>query len=317
MPYAPPAVTTTAASLAHKATVFYHRKGLDQLKQSFYFSQAADEMIHPTGQGRTGQFYRFDLLGANTNPAVEGVIGNAIPQTSTTIVATLEEFNDFTSTSELYDETDISPVVETLVGQMSYRAAKSVDNIVRAEFDSVTAVQVGTQGAYFSAADITVNKARLEGLDVKPRKGGFLLIMHPYCLHDLRSDNTNGGFVDVMKYAQPQALLNGEQGSFDGCRIVATTNVTTSGSAPSVAYSNYLVGAGAVAMVSLAGAGPSSPSNPDNRNFKLNVTKSNPGPWDPAGTLGTFVGYRFVMTAKNMGTDQTRFRRIDADTAVV
>jgi hypothetical protein len=95
--------------------------------------------------------------------------------------------------------------------------------------------------------------------------------------------------------------------------------VTTSGSAPNVIYSSYLVGKKAVGKMSLSGSGPTGPSNPDNMNFRLKITRSPEGGavYDPAGTLGTFVAYRFVATAKNLGSDQTRFRRIDADTSVV
>lgn len=319
MPYAPPAQTTVAAGLGHKATVFYHRTGLDKLKASLFFDSVADPIEHPRNQGRTGQLYRFDLPAANTNPVVDGTINSAIPMASNTIVYTVEEYNDFTSTSRLYDETDISEEVKEMVEFMSYRGALTWDNILKAEFDSVTAAQVSPIGVYFASADIRRNVSALKGLNVSPREGGFQAITHPYCAYDLCSDNTAGGFIDISKYAQPDKLLNGEIGKIHNTRVVESTNVTSSGSAPNVIYSTYIVGKKAVGKMSLAGSGPSGPSNPENMNFKLKISRSSESGSviDPAGTLGTFVAYRFVATAKNLGTDQTRFRRVDADTSVV
>lgn len=319
MSYAPPALTTVAPGLSHKATVYYMRKGLDKLKASLYFDTVCDAKELPRNNGRTMQAYRFDLPAANTNPVVDGTINSAIPMTSSTIVWTVEEYNDFTSTSRLYDETDISEEMTEMVEFMSYRGALTWDNILRTEFDSVSAAQVSPIGVYFSAADVRRNVAALEGLNVSPRDGGFQMITHPYNAYDLCSDNTAGGFIDVSKYAQPEKLLNGEIGKIHKTRVVESTNVTTSGSAPNVIYSSYLVGKGAVAKASLAGSGPTGPANPDNMNFRLKITRSPEGgaPFDPAGTLGTFVAYRFVATAKNLGTDQSRFRRIDSDTSVV
>jgi hypothetical protein len=45
--------------------------------------------------------------------------------TSSTIVYTVEEFNDFTNTSRLYDDTDISEELKEMVEFMSYRGALS------------------------------------------------------------------------------------------------------------------------------------------------------------------------------------------------
>jgi N4-gp56 family major capsid protein len=140
--------------------------------------------------------------------------------TSSTIVYTVEEFNDFTNTSRLYDDTDISEELKEMVEFMSYRGALTWDNILRNEFDSVTAAQVSPIGVYFSSADIRRNVAALEGLNVSPRDGGFQMITHPYCAYDLMSDNTAGGFIDISKYAQPDNLLNNEIGKINNTRVM-------------------------------------------------------------------------------------------------
>src|SRR5262249_12798397 len=155
----------------------------------------------PAGAGKTWQTYRFSLPGANTTPSAEGVVGQPFVQTSTTVSVALEQFSDFTSSSELLMLTDISPTTERMVQDMSYRAAKTVDVIYRTEFDANSGASVATLGSYFSAADARANVYRLEGIDVRPRLGmDFIGIIHPFVAYDLVGDNTAGGFIDVMKY---------------------------------------------------------------------------------------------------------------------
>lgn len=318
MPYAPPANQVGSAGLTHQATVYYDRRGLDKLKAMLRFAQVCEPKPLPRGSGRTIQFYRFDVASGNTNPAVDGVIGSAIPLTSSTLSATVEEYNDFTSSSQLLEDTDIAPFVEEMVDFISTRAAYTVDTLARTEIDSASGALVATEGAYFSAVDIKANVARLTALNVAPFSGDeWVSVIHPYISFDLRSDNTAGGFIDAAKYGQPGKLLTGEIGKLAGSRILETTRVGTSGSAPNVLYYSYLFGKGGIGMVDLMGSGPSVIADPANERFEVKVSKSSPGPWDPTGTLGTFAGYRFVNAFKILDSTNYRYRIAQADASLV
>lgn len=318
MSYSPAGNTTQSAGLTHLATVYYERKSLDRLEQMFRFAQVCEPYTMPAGSGKTMQMYRFTLPGANTIPSAEGVVGNPIAQASTTVSATLEQYSDFTSSSELLMLTDISPTTEKMVDDMSYRAAKSVDTIYRTEFDSNSGAIVNTLGTTFTAADARANVYRLEGIDVRPREGmDFIGIIHPYVAYDLVGDNTAGGFIDVMRYADPARILQGEVGKIGGVRFLMTTNVGTSGSSPNVLYYTYIVGQGGVGMVDLSGKGASKIVDPRNERFALNITQGGPSPADPEGQIGQYVSYFFVTTAKTLDSTNYRYRIVKADSSLV
>lgn len=321
MSYQPPANQVGSSGLREQATVYYDRRGLDKLYAMLQFVQACEPRPLPKSAGRTIQFYRFSQPVANTTPAVDGVIGTPIPLDSQTVSATVEEYNDFTNSSTLLEDTDIAPFVEEMVDFMSYRAALTNDTLARIEIDSVSSAQVSTIGAYASVADLRANTSRLKAVNVMPFSGqDWLAICHPYHEYDITSDNTVGGFIDISKYAQPQALLNGEIGKVAGCRVVSTTNVGTSGSAPTTQYYMYIFGKGAFAGVDLSGSAPSSNvTDPKNQRFQTFVSKGGPSAVDPAGTIGTYVAYRFVTAYKSLYTsnDQYRHRTVTADVQLV
>lgn len=318
MAYAPAAMTTQSGSLAHYPTVYYDRVGLDRLEQMFRFAYVCEPKVMPAGSGKTWQTYRFTLPGANTTPSSEGVIGNPFTQQSTTVTAALEQYSDFTSSSELLLLTDIADTTTRMVEDMSYRAAKTVDVIYRTEFDANSGASVTTLGAYFSAADARANVYRMLGIDVRPRDGmDFIGIIHPYIAYDLVGDNTAGGFIDVLKYADPQRMISGEVGKIGGVRFLMTTNVNTTGSAPNVLYSTYIVGQGAVGMVDLTGKGPSKVVDPRNERFQLQIVKGGPSPADPEGQIGQYVSYFFVTTAKTLDSTNLRYRIVTSDASLV
>src|SRR6185295_9325505 len=153
---------------------------------------------------------------------------------------------------------------ENAADMLGYRGGLSADTITRTEFDAnSSSVGINTLGTTFAAADLRRAVMLLEGADVRPIKGDdFLCIMHPYVLYDLMSDNTAGGFIDVLKYNNADRILqagtamSGEAGKMAGCRIVKSTNVGSTGTAPNVRYYTYVIGMGAVGCIDLSGSGP-------------------------------------------------------------
>lgn len=321
MAYAPPGSTTQTPSLQHLATVYYDRTALTQLMAKFYFAQCCNDRPMPLNSGKTVQFYRIGLPSFNTTPAAEGYIPSPVPEASTTIRATVEEYGDFMSTSTLLKDTDISDVQTRMVEELSYRGAGSVDTIIRQEIDSNTSALFPTAGNNISAIDFRAQNARLRGINARPFPDGYLRgVIHPFITYDLTVDNTAGGFIDLMKYTQGPAVLkgeimNGEVGMVGGVRLMESTNVSVTGTAPSQLYNTYIFADEAVGIVDLAGKGPSRITDPRNERFRVNIVPGGPGGWDPTGTIGGFVSYRYVFAAKTL--DSNRIRIIQADASLV
>lgn len=320
MGYTPASNMTTTGSLRHLATVYYKRQALDQLMKKFYFMSTAEPDVLPLRSGKTVQFYRYTLFGSNTTPSSEGVVGTGLTLDTNIISATVSEYSDFLTGSSLLDETAIDPIATNAAKQLGYRAGLSVDTICRIELDSASAsTNMATAGPNGSSADLRRAKALLEGVDVRPHTDeDFMGIIHPYALYDIMSDNTAGGFIDVMKYANPnQTFVQGEVGKVEGVRLVKSTNVATSGTAPNVLYTTYVVGAGAMGAVSLSGQSPSNVRDPQKQSFKVNVIPGKPQIADPEGKIGFAVSYRFVFVAKLLDTTTYRFKTIPMDSSII
>ncbi len=318
MAYQPAGNLTTSPGLTHLATVWYNKKSLDQLMKMFQFMQVAEPDVLPLRSGKTCQWFRYSLFGANTTPSSEGTVGTSLSLTTTTISATVSEYSDFITISSLLEETAIDPIVENAAEQLGYRAGLSVDTIVRAELDSTATPELSTLGSYGTAADLKRAKALLEGTDVPPREGmDYIAVIHPYALYDIQSDNSSGGFIDTFKYANPGVFLSGEVGKVDGVRLLKSTNVKTSGTSPNVLYYTYVVGKGAIGALSLSGRGPSNVKDPRKQSFKINVIRGGPQIADPEGKIGAAVSYRFVFVCKLLDTTTYRYRMIKMDASLV
>lgn len=320
MAYAPASNNTTTATLRHLIATYYKRDPLDQLMKKFYFRSAGVEDMIPLRNGKTVQWYRYDLFAANTTPSSEGVVGTGLQLSTQTVTATVSEYSDFLTGSSLLQDTAIDPIAQNAGRQLGYRAGISVDSICRIELDTASAsTDLTPTGANLTSSDIRRSKALLNGVDVLPKMGeDFLTIIHPYVLYDIMSDNTGGGFIDVMRYSQPEVAMTGEVGKIEGARIVKSTNVKTDATAaPNTLYSTYVVGEGAMGVVSLGGNGPSNVVDPKKQAFAVNVIPGKPQIADPEGKIGFAVSYRFVFVAKLLDTTTYRFKTIPADPSII
>jgi N4-gp56 family major capsid protein len=318
MPYAPPGSTTQTSALAHLATVKYEKRGLDRLKAKFRFAQICDPHPLPHEQRQDAPDVPLRAAWVQHHPSSEGVIGAPVPQSSSTLTATVEQYSDFESSSALLEETDINPTVMQMVEDVSYRASGSVDTIIRTEVDSNTGAQVSTISSYLAAADIKKQIALMEGVNVEPFDGDrYFGVIHPYVVYDLISDNTAGGFIDALKYASGQQVLNGEIGEIARCRFLTSTNVGSTGSSPNVQYYTYVFGRHGIGIVDLEGRGPDRIQDPKNEQFKVNVVKGGPNTADPVGEIGSFASYRFVFAAKTLDSTNYRFRSIKSDASII
>jgi len=315
---------TTSPGLTHFPAAYYRRRQLDQLMKKFVFMAVTEPDNIPLREGKTIQWYRIDLPSANTTPSAEGAVGASLGYASTTISATVNEYSDFITASTLLLETDISPTVENMSSWLGYRAGLSTDTIVRTELDTaVASVSVNTIGTYLAASDFLQVRALLRGQDVPGRSQTdtegeeFHAIAHPYVLYDMMADNTAGGWIDVRKYTRPETIINAEVGKAGGCRIMESTNVSTATVNGNTVYYVYVVGAGAIGAVDLAGRGPSNVKNPKRQAFKTNVIMGKPSIADPEGKIGAAVSYRFVFTVKLLDVVVYRYKIIYADPSIV
>lgn len=322
MAYSPASNLSTSSTLAHLASVYYDRTALTPLRKKFMFWKGVDSRVMPKKNGKTIQFYRYSQLGANTTATSEGTVGTALaPMTSSTISATVAQYSDFISFSDLLIDTAIDgDIVAVGADQLGYRGGLTFDTIVRNEVDGVAAsIDVTALGDYLSSADLANIRHRFAGIDVKPfANNNFRAIVHPYVSYDLVHDPQVGGFMDVVKQSgsqQRDTLYSledrGHLMTFNNCDVWESTNCTMTAGSPNT-YRCYFFGQEGLGAIDLAGRGPTRTEDQDRTKFSVNVVKeSGPSVANPEGKIKAIVSYNVVFAAKVLDTNPYRMRKID------
>jgi len=323
MPVYDAAVTTGTSTLQHLASVYYDRKALSTLRAVLQFSRLADERVLPLNNGKTIQFFRYSELGANTTPTTEGTSGSSQSLTTSTVTATVAQYSDFMTLSDLLVDTSIDDIVTAAAERMAYRAALSVDTIIRNEVDSAaSSINVAPLGTYLQAADLAQIRAIFAGNNIPPlRNGNYIGIIHPFVAYDFWNDPAAGGFQDIVKQLKTQSekLIGPEDrgfaGQYQAVELWESTNVRVVTGTPNK-YRCYFAGEEGLAVIPLAGRGPKLPRGKD-YTFTLNIIRRPPvGPANPEGKLGAIISYKFTFVAKILDSTNYRLRKIDVPTSL-
>lgn len=302
MPYEPSNNLTSSSGLAHLASVYYKKRGLDRLQRKFHFHRACYSDVLPKQEGRTVQWFRYNNLSAVTTPTTEGAVGTSRALSSRVVGATVSQYTSFITVSDLLHDTAIDPVVENAADLLGYQAGLSVDTMTRNVIDAEAGAAFTIATPNFSLTGLRQMAHALEGNDVERMDDGlFLAIIHPFARFDLVNDPAANGLADIFKRqgSERNPLFKTEDRDFVAavadCRIITSTNVRVSGPQ----YRSYLFGKNGVGCVDLAGRGPSRVTDPKKQRFSINVIRPrNSGEIaDPEGVIGAAVSYNFVFVA--------------------
>lgn len=325
MAYQPASVITTTASLTHLQDTFWDKVAVENLKANLPFQTATQRRRLPERSGKTIQLFSYDTLAENTTPGSEGTVGSGLAPTTVIRSATVNQYFDFMSFSDLLLETALDPIVENSAAELGYRAAQTVNVLTRTEFETAGAATGGridlANSEFFSAAVARQAAMDLRSDNVRPMSGGmFVGLIHPFVAFDLINDNTAGGVIDILKHFEAGAreLQRGIQGfrilDVAGIRFIETTTVGSTADFPAsgdTGYHTYVVGQDAIFTVSLGNTDVSS-----ERNFKLLVNRWSPSVADPAGVVGSSIAYNFKYTALRAPGTVVRLRQVRAEASI-
>lgn len=305
MAYTPATNNSTSAGLAHLASVYYDKTGLDRLEKIFQFRQVCEENMLGKNVGKTVQWFRYSNFTANTTPSTEGQVGTGLSMTSKILAATVSQYTAFITISDLVNMTAIDSQVAAASSLLGYQAGLSVDTMTRNVIDSESGgTNMSVLGTYARVADLRNIRTQLQAIDVQPYDNSmFRVIAHPFITYDIVNDPAAVGLADIFKYTAPQSSPlvkyedRGTVTHVGGCELIESTNVKTGTSGSNTTYRMYGFGKGAVGCVDLEGKGPTNVVNPKKQKFKINVINGGvPSIPDPEGVIGAAVSYNFVFT---------------------
>jgi N4-gp56 family major capsid protein len=321
MAYNPASTLTTTAGLNHVGITFYKRQGLKTADKKFTMRKLTFDDILPLRNGKTVQWYQYSNFAANTTAATEGDIGTGLALQSSVQTATVSQYADFVSLSDLLVDVALDDIVPEAARRIGYRGGLSIDTITRNAIDA-GAGDIAPLGETFQAVDLANLAFTLEGNDFDRPNGGayFPVIAHPFVLFDLLMDPQAGGYQDLTKHFNSSegtrqftndTLL---QGRIHNCEVWASTNVTTV-TGPPTKYRVYTAADEAVGAVALSGRGPNNVVNPKTEAFNVNVVRNDGNQIaDPERKIAAAVSYNVKYVAKVLNA--TRLKKIDVASTI-
>lgn len=304
---------TGYAQIPAGVAAFYDRNMLERSTPALVHDKYGQSRPIPKGNSKAIKFRKYNALAVATTPLTEGVTPAGKQLSITDVTATLSQYGDFVTVSDVVSMTVEDPVITEATDVLGEQAGETLDTVYR------DILNAGTNVIYAGAIDTATIDTRVEvaskplakdlDLVIKTLKGqnakrftemiqgsaktntypirpAFMGITHTDKVSDLEGVT---GYKDVSEYASQGQVDPNEAGAYKSIRFLETTNAkifTGEGAASVDVYSTLVLGKNAYGVVGLRGQ----------RNIETIVKPLGSGD-DPLNQRAT-VGWKAMATAK-------------------
>ena len=226
--------TTLDSGLSIENKTYYDMTLIDEAQANLVHDQFAQKRPIPKNGGKKIEFRKFASLPKALTPLTVGVTPDGKKLSVTKIEAEVAQYGDYIVQSDVLELTSIDNTIVEATKILGRQAGLTLDTITR------NIMQSGTNVYYCPKGDGTAvtSRTNLDGtckltVDVVNRvvailkknnapkiNGDYVAIIHPLVAYDLMSDER---WIDAHKYAQPEAIYNGELGKIGGVRFVESS----------------------------------------------------------------------------------------------
>ena len=258
--------TTLLEGLSAEMKTFYDMTLIDEAQAALVHDQFGQKRPIPKNGGKTIEFRKFAALAKATTPLTEGVTPDGKGLTVSTITATVNQYGDYITQSDVLELTSLDNTILEATKLLGRQAGLTLDTIVRNVLQSGTNVTYcpkvanGAETAVTSRANLdntcqlTVKViqqvvAKLRAQNAPTIGGKYVAIIHPYVAYDLMRDPE---WIDAHKYAKPDNLYEGEIGEVAGVRFVQTSEAKIYDGG---VFGTLIFGEGAYGVTEITGGG--------------------------------------------------------------
>ena len=259
--------TTLLDGLSAEMKTFYDMTLIDEAQAALVHDQFGQKRPIPKNGGKTIEFRKFAALAKATTPLTEGVTPDGKGLTVSTITATVNQYGDYITQSDVLELTSLDNTILEATKLLGRQAGLTLDTIVRNVLHSGTNVtycpKVGADGAETAvtsrealdnSCQLTVKVlqqvvAKLRAQNAPTIGGKYVAIIHPYVAYDLMRDPE---WIDAHKYAKPDNLYEGEIGEVAGVRFVQTSEAKIYNGG---VFGTLVFGEGAYGVTEITGGG--------------------------------------------------------------
>ena len=259
--------TTLLPGLSAEMKTFYDMTLIDEAQAALVHDQFGQKRPIPKNGGKTIEFRKFAALTKALTPLTEGVTPDGKGLTVSTITATVNQYGDYITQSDVLELTSLDNTILEATKLLGRQAGLTLDTIVRNVMQSGNNVtycpKVAADGAETAVTSrsgldatcqLTVKVlqqvvAKLRAQNAPTINGKYVAIIHPYVAYDLMRDPE---WIDAHKYAKPDNLYEGEIGEVAGIRFVQTSEAKIySGGV----FGTLVFGEGAYGVTEITGGG--------------------------------------------------------------
>ena len=259
--------TTLLDGLSAEMKTFYDMTLIDEAQAALVHDQFGQKRPIPKNGGKTIEFRKFAALTKALTPLTEGVTPDGKGLTVSTITATVSQYGDYITQSDVLELTSLDNTILEATKLLGRQAGLTLDTIVRNVMQSGTNVTycpkvaadgsetaVSARASLDNTCQLTVKVlqqvvAKLRAQNAPTINGKYVAIIHPYVAYDLMRDPE---WIDAHKYAKPDNLYEGEIGEVAGIRFVQTSEAKIySGGV----FGTLVFGEGAYGVTEITGGG--------------------------------------------------------------
>ena len=238
------ALNNTSGTMTAEMKTFYEKRLIDQAEPRLVHDQFADYYPVPQNGGKTIEFRKYDSLPGWT-PLTDVLqmtaIDNNVVQATRVLASQAGRTMDSITRDVLAGGTNVLYAPK--------QSADGTETAVtsRAGLDKTCTL---TPKLFFQAA------AQLGAMNADPIGDSYIAIIHPYAAYDLK---TSREFIEVHKYADPEAMFRGEIGKLGNIRFIETSEakIWKDATCPAglAVFGTLVLGAHAYGVTELEGGG--------------------------------------------------------------
>lgn len=258
---------------------FYDRTLLFRAVPLFVHTRWAQVRDIPRKAGTTTiKFRRYGNLTAATTPLSEGITPGGSQLSVTDITATVLQYGDFVTITDVLDYASQDPVLMEAAEILGDQMGDTLDQLTRDVMAAGTNVYYAGSGhtlrSQVAAGELITlvliqkvvrllknNKARrmtkmvdaTTGYGTTPLNASYIGIVHPNTTYDLKALT---GWTSIEKYASTVSVMEGEVGKVDEVRFVESPNAkvfTGAGAASIDVYATLIFGSDAYGTTRISG----------------------------------------------------------------
>lgn len=228
--------------LSPEMKVYYEDRLIDYAEPNLVHDQFGDKYPIPKHGGKTIEFRKYSPLDKAMTTLTEGVTPDGNKLDVTTIEATVAQYGDYITISDVLDLTAIDRNLEQATKLLGSQAGRTLDTVTREVITAGTNVmyapkedgtevltRAGVEADCLLTKDLVFKAAaKLREMNAVPIDDAFVAIVHPNVATDIMLSD---GWLETQKYANPENIYKGEIGMLGGVRFVQSTEAKIFGTA--------------------------------------------------------------------------------------